>query len=237
MHDEGLDERYVQHTAVNWLVTYYQEQPGVRGVIAATEAVVHPQTRFGFGRADGLIAVHGADGRIRTVAMEAKSAKTLFNLGLWHSDDSWVDHALAAGGIGGGFALWVGWLLGIGVWTWLLALAVFALSGFLYLWLADGHPRHRRVDVIQQVKSYPAHERWVAISSDALDLMEPAAQGELRAVCRREGIGLIQVEPAGEVVLHEVARPRWVLPGSGDPLSRYARGERIRNQLRARHPS
>jgi hypothetical protein len=234
MHDERLDERYVQHAAVNWLTSYYQEQPGVQGVVAVTEAVVHSKTHHGTGRADGLIAVHGADGRVRTVAMEAKSVKTLANLGPWHSDERWVVHAFAAGWIGGGFALLMGWLLGIGLWMWLLAIAVFALSGFLYLWLADGHPRHRRVDVIQQVKSYPAHERWVAISADAFDVVAPIVQDGLRGVCRNEGIGLIQVDPAGEVVLLEVARPQRILPASRDPLSRYSRGERLRSQLRAR---
>jgi hypothetical protein len=233
MHDQRLDERYVQHTAVNWLAAYYQEQPGVRGVIAAIEAVVHPETRFGWGRADGLIAVRGADGGIRTVALEAKSAKTLFNLSQWHSDERWIFHAFASGGIGGGIALGAGWLLGMGLWMWLLAITMFVLSGFLYLWLADGHPRHRRVDVIQQVRSYPAHERWIAISADAYDQLNSKGQDDLRSECRKVGIGLIMVDPAGEIAVHEVARTQRLPAGLGDPLSRYARGERIRQQLLA----
>lgn len=225
-----LTEKHVQRIAVNWLAMHYQSRSDVRAVVAEMEVVV---TTAGFGRADGLIVAQRTDGSILTAALEAKSSRTVFNISLWHHDKRWFSHALTAAGISGLFVLWASWLAGVGGWMWGLSVVIFVLVGVGCLWLTREHPRYRKVDAIEQVKRYPANERWLAISADAYNLLAHPDQEDLRTECRREGIGLLHVQSVARVIPREVPRLQRLPEGCEDPLSCYARSARISQKLRA----
>ena len=228
-----LNEKYVQGAALNWLAAYYQSLPDVRAVVAESEVIVHPRSASGSGRADGLIVAQRTDGSILTVAMEAKSARTLLNISLWYHDERWLLHAVIAGGAVALLSLWIGRLAAGGVWVLVVPVLVFFLAGLGYLWLMQENQRYRKIDAIEQVKRYPANERWIAISTDAYNLLTRRLQDELRAECRQEGIGLLQVQANAKAVVREASRPQRLRKGSDDALICYARSELIRRRLLA----
>src|SRR4051795_7964164 len=103
------------------------------------------------------------------------------------------------------------------------------------LTLTREHSRYRLVDVIKQVKGYPADEQWVAVSTDAYNLLDSEWQEVLRAACQREGIGLLRVRSATHVELLETPRPRRprkVSKQHGVFLACYSRSNVIRQKLR-----
>lgn len=104
--------------------------------------------------------------------------------------------------------------------------------GFAYLLVTREHNRYRLIDVVQQVKRYPANEQWIAISSDAYNLLGPQ-QETLRLCCRREGIGLLQVRSINSAQHLEAARPR-VNKKRMEFLEFYARSDIIRRKLYAK---
>jgi hypothetical protein len=163
-----LNEKYVQRVAVDRLASHYASRPNVLSVLSETEVGVRTDSALGSGRADGVVAALMPDGSVYTAALEAKSARTLPNISLRYRDEQWLLHRLAAGVLGLLLTGSVGWLVG-GSWLlrWALPVVAFFAVTFAYLLITQEHARYRLIDVMRQVKRYPANERWIAVSADA----------------------------------------------------------------------
>ena len=77
-----------------------------------------------------------------------------------------------------------------------MPIGAFVAAAFAYLFMTAQHARYRLIDVIRQVKRYPANEQWVAVSADAYISLADDLQDALHTDCRREGIGLLRVRSA-----------------------------------------
>lgn len=234
-----LRERYVQRVATAWVAGQYEGRDGVAGVATRLEAVVRPDSPHGRGRADGLVVVQHQDGTIWTIAIEAKSSRTLVNLSASLDDDPWLLRGCGAGLVGAIVGGVIGWAIA----GWLLA-TLFAVVGFValglgYLKLTENHQHYRFADAVTQVRRYPANERWVAISTDAynrlgrrLQATGANLQDRVREQCRRDRIGLLRVSSGEQVVVVEEARPAATPRPLPDYLGCYVRGEQLRQTLR-----
>lgn len=223
-----------QRVAVDWLASYYRDSLGVQAIVPETEVRVQAKSKLGFGRADGLVASLLPDGTVYTAALEAKSARTLLNVSPWYDDERWVLHALIAGGLGLLSAGLVGWFVDTWFWMWVFPVLMFLGASFAYLLLTREHSRYRPIDVVQQVKRYPADEQWIAVSADAYNLLDTEWQEALRAACRRESIGLLRVRSTAHCDPLEAPRRRRMPKGHADFLACYARSNDIRRKLRAK---
>ena len=199
------------------------------------ETMVSAGSNVGSGRADGLVASLMPDGTVHTAALEAKSARTLPNIMLRYGDGRWLLHALVAGLLGMAVAGSIGWLFG-GTWLsrWMLPPVAFFAVGLACLRLTKEHARYRLIDVVRQVKRYPANEQWIAVSADAYNELDAALQDALLTDCRREGLGPLRVRSAGQVTLMEKPQSRTPPKGLGDFLACYARSYVIRRKLQTR---
>lgn len=220
-----MNEMYVKQVAVDWLASYYRGREGVQAVVPETDATVRAETRFGSGRADGLVAWQLLDGTIHTAAMEARSWRTLSGAGYDGKRLAW--HVLAAGGLGLLVGL-MGWY--VGFWMWVLPILVFFGVGIAYLVRSQDQP----FDAIHQVRRYPADESWIAVSADAYDELHPEEQHTLQDDCRIEGIGLLRVESVLRIIPLEEPRSRRTLKAHVDFLACYARSTTVRQKLCAK---
>lgn len=217
--------------AIHQLASHYRHKFCAQTLVHETEVRVRIGDELGFGRADGLVAVLLSDGTIFTASLEAKSSRTLFNLSPWYDDERWVLHILIAGGIGLLLAGIVGWF--IGTWFWMLVFPIltFFCVSFAYILLTHEHDRYQPIDVVRQVKRYPANEQWIAVSSDAYNSLDSKWREALCAACRREGIGLLRVQSAANISFLERPRLRKVPRGRADFLECYSRSSNIRRKL------
>jgi hypothetical protein len=196
-----LNEKHVQRVALEWLASYYADKVGVQAVYAEMETVISANCKLGSGRADGLVASLMPDDTVYTAALEAKSARTLPNIKLRYGDMQWLLHALIAGLLGMVVTGSMGWFFSDSWWLrWILPPVAFFAAGFAYLLLTTEHARYRLIDVVQQVKRYPANEQWIAVSADAYNELDTALQEALLTDCRNEGLGLLAYGRRGQGV-------------------------------------
>ena len=225
-----LSELYAQNAAVKWLAFYYEQKPEVQVALLETEVRIRSKSKLGRGRADGLIVALLSDGSVYTASLEAKSSKTFFNINPFYKYEKWLLHAILIGMVGLILAeitgQWVGgWFL-----IWVLPVLIFILVGFAYLAITVEHSHYRAIDVIAQVRNYPANEQWIAISTDAYNQLGTERE-TLHKDCHKEGIGLIRVSAGEQITLLSTARPKNSLKGHQDFLICYARRESIYKKL------
>jgi hypothetical protein len=227
-----LNEKHIQQVALKQLALRYESRAGVQAVVAQPEVRVSKHARLGFGRADGLVASLMPDGTAYTATLEAKSARTLPNIMLRYGDKRWLLHACIAGLVGMLVVGSIGWLVSDGwLLRWVLPIVAFFVVGFAYLYLTREHARYRLIDVVRQVKRYPANEQWIAVSADAYNEIAGDLQDALRTDCRREGIGLLRVRSATQITFLEEPRPQRPPKSLDDFLQCYARSNAIRQRL------
>jgi hypothetical protein len=220
-----LPERYVRDVAVKWLACYYQ-RPGVQVVLPEKEVRVGKKNKLGKGQADGLIVALLSDDSVYTASLEAKSSKTRRNIIPSPRDGKWLLHAVLIGIGSLVLAEVVGQWLGGWFLIWVLPVLVFILVGFAYLVITLGHSHYRAIDVIDQVRNYPANEQWIAISADAYDQLETEQEG-LHKDSHKEGIGLMRISVGEQVTLLSTPVPKE----HQDFLTCYAREKSIRQKL------
>ena len=228
-----LNEKHVQQVALKQLTLRYGSRAGVQAVVAKPEVRVSKHSKLGFGRADGLVASLMPDGTVYTAALEAKSARTLPNIMLRYGDKQWFLHALIAGLVGLFLVGSIGWLFS-NAWLlrWVLPIVAFFGVGFAYLLLTAEHARYRLIDVVRQVKRYPANERWIAVSADAYNRLADDLRDALHTACQNEGIGLMRVRSATQITFLEEPRPQRPPKGLEDFLQCYAQSNAVRQRLR-----
>jgi len=218
-------ERTVQGVAAAWLCNHIETRDNISRAKSWLEVSVRRAAKKGHGRADALIAAVTASGEIYTASLEAKSLRLLKDLSgstVSTAPQVMVSLLLSVG-------LWV--VLGIslsGWWIWggLLSLLVAFPAVFILMimtaWLT------RRPNVVRQVKQYPAHEQWIAVSRDAMKALPDESHRDFLSICYGDGIGLLEVSRSGAVsVLVDAKRGRRV----GYVLAHYVHGEKMRQEL------
>lgn len=228
-----LTEKYVKGVAVRWLASYYEQKHDIQGVVFDIEAGVKKVNNLGNGRADGLIIAQSKDGTILVASLEAKSSKTFFNLSPWYKDEKWLLHAIFAGVIGFTIALFAGLSIEGWFWVWVFPLLAFIIVGFTYLIITCDYHYYRQIDVMSQVKRYPANERWIALSTDVFNEIGQK-QRTLRKDCQRAGIGLVRVSAGEKITLLEKPKSQKLPRGYEDFLSCYAKEKILRKKLWAK---
>jgi hypothetical protein len=227
-----LTERYVRDAALKWLVSYYDKKQIFQGVISQREVGVSKRNKLGYGRADGLIVAQLEDGKIFTASLEAKSSRTFFNIIPWYKDERWVVHSFLAGIIGLLLAAIIAWSLGSGwFWVWILPLIVFVVVGIGYLLITSDFSYYRPINVVAQVKGYPANEQWIAISTDIFNQLGAEGERALRKDCQKEGIGIIRISASEKTTSLVEPKARKLPRGCEDFLECYTRGRSLHKKL------
>jgi hypothetical protein len=191
-----LTERYVQNIALDYLKSYYQSQYPGKQMFADVE--LRTKYKRKRGRADGLLAFRNDSGYIYTVSMEAKSHKTFSSLrDIPHN--SLLRFMLIISFI---FVASVFWFVFSTMVLWLkIILSVvlgFVLSMAFLIYCLDKNYFDTH-GIIEQVKRYPADERWIALSVDAFKNCNQIEDGKLLSKAKSKGIGIIVVSAGNKV--------------------------------------
>ena len=225
-----LAETTVQQTAVDYLETkYYDGKAKNRKIFAEIE--VYTRKKYGGKRADGLLAFKHWLWGTYVVSVEAKSYKTLGAIKPFRDNALLIRNCIKAGFIfcvitGSFFALYK---MDDGFWQYLLPLNTFILGGLIYGFVTRKSHRHKVVNVIQQVKQYPANEQWLALSQDSLNAISIEKMKKLQTIAKNQGIGIIVVKKKqqAEVLLQPQMRWKWYK----DFLIYYSKEKNIRESI------
>ena len=226
-----LTEKYVQKAALRWLTTQCEQRDDIEAVVSETEVGVKKISKLGRGRADGLIVAKLSDGAIYTVSLEAKSSKTISNINPSYRDEEWLLHTVLAGVVGLILAGIMGWRSGNWFWMWAFPLIVFIVVSVVFAVTTDDLGYYRTIDVISQIRRYPANEQWIAISTDVHNQLSGEEQRRLHVECQRQGIGLVQVSAGEKIRVLGEARPQKSPKGYEDFLECYAREFGLRREV------
>lgn len=191
-----LTERYVQEKALSFLKHFYSEKNQDKVIFARSEVATTYRKKLG--RADGLLAFKQNNDYIYTISMEAKSHKTFDSL-IRKPRDRLFLFVLGFSFISFAVISWI--TLGATVW-WLKIIVAIPLSLVLSASLLTFLEVKNKFDdhgIIQQVKRYPADEKWIAISKDAYNSYNKTENGLLISHARADGIGVLVVSTSDKV--------------------------------------
>jgi len=222
-------ESTVQAIAQDYLRDKYRRKARRRRIYSDIEVRTKP--KFGGKRADGFLAFDHWLWGTYVVSMEAKSFKTIPAMTPKVDSRLFLFNCLRAGFI---ISLLTGTLFvflnGSASSTELyLPLAVLVCGGIAYGILTRKSFSHKVVDVIKQVRQYPANEYWLAFSQDSLDSLKDERVEHLVEISRNLGIGILVVKPGGRVVERIKARRKWKM--FGDYLRFYSVEKQVRKKL------
>ncbi|MEL6926955.1 MAG: hypothetical protein AAFO94_23150, partial [Bacteroidota bacterium] len=202
-----LLEKTVQERAHQFLQKRYRRQARRGRLFARME--VRTRRKYGGKRADGVLAFQHWLLGPWVVSMEAKSIKTLTAIKPYRSHRRWWRNVL-----------WTGLLICIasgaifalvkmeeGPWQFLLPLNVLVIGGIVYGLLTLSSARHKEMDVIRQLRQYPANEKWLAFSRDSVHALNADRRKKLLKICQRRGIGLLLIKKRGAPEVWN--KPRW----------------------------
>jgi len=204
-----LLEKTVQKRALTFLETYYNNRFISRKIFAAAE--VRTKKIYGGKRADGLLVFQGRlTGKPYVVSMEAKSIKTLPAIKPYQDMRRWWYNTIR-------FALFLG--LGSGLFyimgqaqnqfTFIFPIIWCLLAGIAFGLMTWTSYRHKTVDVITQLKQYPANEQWLAFSKEAFKALTDNKRKVLQKICYHRGIGLLLIGTKTEVAILTKPQQRW----------------------------
>ena len=221
-------ERKVQEVTQEFLRKKYRRK--ARGNRIFSQIEMRTKKKYGSKRADGFLAFrHWLWGEY-VVSIEAKSRKTLPAI------KPYLDHFLLlknSAKAGLTFCILSGAIFFLyknpdGLFQFLMPLYAFMLSGLIYALLTWNSYQHKTMDVLDQLKQYPANEQWLAFSKDSFEAVKKENQKKLRKICQARSVGLIIV--SRKVVVLEKPKWKW---GSGY-LKYYAKEKEVRDYLLAR---
>lgn len=234
-----LKEKTVQKRALNYLENYYNNRWIRRKIYKAEE--VRTKKMFGGKRADGLLAYQNWwFGKPYVVSMEAKSIKTLPAIQPRQDWRRWLRNSLRFGGL---LCLASGLLFayaqGQHGMHWMIPVGFCLGTGLIFGLVTNKHCRHQTIDVINQLKQYPANEQWLAFSKDGYQALATEKQKVLQRVCKYRGIGLLIIGKKETVEV--LAKPKrkwswfWETRGGwqwiNDYLVYYSREKEIRSVI------
>lgn len=225
-----LIEKTVQETAQKYLEGYYKRKAKRRRLYSKIE--VRTRKEYGGFRADGFLAFKKRwTGELYVVSMEAKSYKTLKAIQPYRDNKLWFKNSLWAGflfsvGTGGVFAL-VGFentILGL-----MFFLGSLVLGSVAYAFLTINSFQHKNIKVLDQVEQYPANEKWISISEDSFEDIDPKGQDVFLKVCKSRGYGLIMVDRRKKN--HRYYKPKKKYRLFGSFVKYYSLEDEIRGYL------
>lgn len=211
-----LPERFIQHAVADHLNGLYYKR---RTAYVSTE--VYTKLK----RADVLLAFMRARGRPYVVVVEAKSRTTIHQLKLKHNarKADWSGRFLTLLLIAGLSAV-LGYQWYFNALNTLVLLAAFLLGSATITALVTKLNLSfvRSISAIEQLGRYPANESWIAVGHDTF--VKPEEYRTLIKQCRKNGLGLIEVNERGKLRLRVIPQPRHTF---NDYLNRYGKGSEI----------
>jgi hypothetical protein len=225
-----LLESTVQEVALDYLKKYYQSYALRKQIFAQTE--VRTKKKYGSKRADGLIVFRHWLFGTYVVSMEAKSYKTLPAMKPKRDNALFLYNAFVAGiaiSILSG-AFFAFFKMDDGFWQIILPLNVFALGALSYAFLTSKSFRHKIIDVVAQVKQYPAHVKWLAFSQDSLSALPIEKVKNMEKICRVHGIGVVVVKNKSRVEV--LVKPKFKFNFWRDNVRFYSKEKDIRAALK-----
>lgn len=234
-----MQEKTVQKRAIQFLQSYYYIPFFRTNIYAAQE--VRTKKVFGGKRADGLLAFQNWFlGKPYVISVEAKSIKTVAAMQSNHDSKRWWRNSLRFG-IGVGLVLiFILLLLPIVKINWIHFLLIILMVSFFFGIITRHTHRHQTIDVLRQLKYYPANEQWLAFSSEGFRSLNNVQQDLLEKICQNRGIGLLLVGTKKSVTVQTKPRKRWSFFWDtrgkwhwiSDFLDYYSKGEEIKKKLR-----
>ncbi len=225
-----LSEQTVQDKALQFLSDYYGAGRRRRHFFAQRE--MRTKKKYGSKRADGLIAFRHWLFGVYVVSIEAKSHKTLPAMKPKRDNALYLYNAFFAGvaiSILSG-AFFAAFKMSDGFWQFILPLNVFALGALLYAYITRNSYKHKIIDVVAQVKQYPAHAKWLAFSQDSLNAISLEKVKNMERICKIHGIGVVIVQPRGRCEI--MVKPKYRLNFYRDFLKFYSKEADIRAAIR-----
>ena len=218
-------ERKVQVITQKFLKNKYRKK--ARGNRIFSQLEMRTKKKYGSKRADGFLACRHLLWGEYVVSVEAKSRKTLPAI------KPYLDHFLLlknSAKAGMTFCILSGAFFFLyknpdGLFQFLIPLYAFMISGLIYALLTWNSYKHKTIDVLDQLKQYPANEQWLAFSKDSFEAVKKDDQKKLRKICRSKGIGLIIVSRKATVM----EKPKWKWGSSF--LKYYAKENEVRKYL------
>ncbi|MEM6964703.1 MAG: hypothetical protein AAF573_08065 [Bacteroidota bacterium] len=223
-----IQERTVQNATQKFLEKRYRRKALRKRIFSKTE--MPTKVKYGRKRADGFIAFRHFMWGNYVVSMEAKSKKTLPAIRPYRDLFIFVVNCLRFGmyccvGSGAILALW---RMDDQLWQFLLPLYVWMISALVYALLTWRSYRHQTMDVIDQLKQYPANEQWLAFSKDSFESLKKKNQKDLKKICRARGIGLVIYNKRITVL----TKPKFKWHWGKDFLKYYAKEKVVRETIR-----
>lgn len=218
-----LKEKFIQAVAIDTLAAYYQNYSNNDKIFAAAEVRTKERKR-----ADGLIVWKSTKRKTNVASIEAKSANTLRNLLVKPHRKKILRSSQQLS-----FALMLMvtiLVFGLGyrlVLEPLMIVMVLVISIVLTILIEKllykiQLKQHQKIDVIEQIRQYPANERWIAIGFDSYTKSEQLAT--LLKKCEDNGFGLLIVRD--EKVTKMELLPRFENYPTGSDFLRYYQKEK-----------
>lgn len=220
-------ERTVQNKAQTFLEKKYRRKAKANRFFSKTEMPTKP--KYGRKRADGFLAFRHFLWGNYVVSMEAKSIKTLPAIRPYRDDFIFVTNSLAFGFyccLGSG-AFYAFWKMDDHLWQYLIPIYTLIISALCYALLTWNSYRHQTMDVIDQLKQYPANEKWLAFSKDSFEHLKKKNQKDLKKICKARGIGLLVCNKRITVLI----KPKFRWSFGKDFLKFYSREKEIKRVL------
>lgn len=220
-------ERTVQNKAQDFLEKKYRRKARSKRLYSKTE--MPTKKKYGSKRADGFIAFrHFLWGKY-VVSIEAKSRKTLPAIKPYRDEFIMVKNCLIMGfyftlGSGAIFALVK---MEDQLFQYLIPIYAWIISALMYGLMTWRSYRHQTMDVIDQLKQYPANEQWLAFSKDSYDVLNKKKQKDLKKICKARGVGLLIFGRKISVL----NQPRYQWKWGKDFLKYYSKEEEINTYL------
>lgn len=220
-------ERTVQNKTQEFLEKKYRRKAKGKRIFSKTE--MPTKAKYGRKRADGFLAFqHNIWGNY-VVSMEAKSKKTLPAIKPYRDEFILVMNSLKFGFyccVGSG-AFYTLFKWNDHLWQFLLPFYVLIISALVYALLTWRSYRHQTMDVIDQLKQYPANEKWLAFSKDSYESLKKVKQKDLRKICKARGIGLIVY--SNRITVLE--KPKFQWKWGKDFIKYYSKEKEVRAHL------
>lgn len=184
-------ERTVQNKAQDYLEKKYRRKAKGNRIFSKTE--MPTKKKYGSKRADGFLAFQHYIWGNYVVSIEAKSKKTLPAIKPYRDEYIMVKNCLAFGfycclGSGAFFALFK---MEDNLFRFLIPIYTLITSALIYSLFTWRSYRHQTMDVIDQLKQYPANEKWLAFSKDSFESLNSKKKKDLKKICKARGIGLM----------------------------------------------
>ena len=202
-----LQESYIKKKALQFLHQDYYQRCPINGIIyKELEAYTNEGKR-----ADGLIIFRQKSRNPFVASLEAKSANTLRSLVEQIDLARIIDDGLKVAVFSFAFIWLLAWMAGVrqvldpflallmgGCWVWMVKVYIATVQPLALR-------RHAQIGALEQLKQYPADERWLAIGIDSVSKEDQFHR--LLQHCRKAGIGLIVVPVQGTPEVH--VHPRF----------------------------